>query len=1053
MKKHKSWGKYFLSIIAIFLLMNCLNVKAAELVDCNSDENKEACDVCNSKLSDEFQVKKEKSKDNSTVTFTIVSENNKTPTFSVKVYKNHDTDNPLIDKEYKAGEQIVVSTGYTGSFDVIIDLEAVLVDNYSVTKNKDKYDCKNTYTVEAQYRFGSKAKDAVPNPSVSAGGMCYKYLNGQLTSSDVGTKYAKLLTDYTYANVSANGVGDNNFQNLMSYCFQSTVQQIYPEEWVLERIYKVAEVVIATSNATKFSETLPNHVNDGFVKLDPNKKIDLTCDAFLDNVKKNVRNFYAETEAYQGKATFHYNPGTETNVDVCSVKCVEEVTVTYGPPVAVKAGMCFEYEVQIQSKVTCSAQLNGGEGGGNSSAPKLEDYGLCEPAVYCDNNQVGFSGQAGPNDQFDSCITSCDGGKYSQSCINKCYNKVYGKNKKTKLKLSLPLSEDAILKMAFSGNQAWCNQTKANANEGANVYDGYRKTSYFGGYYTSDANNNIVWHSYNKDSSSPTLDGKTIPTIKGCHWNDYSRFYFLSYNSTLRTVGNGQVYGSAWDYCPTNDNTCRSDNLNKWSYTANDVGVKLGYNHYANSNCNDKCEYEVDTCEGYLNDVAPDGLSGKYQSRYENYLKDLEAYKDAIAGCEAKATCNTDTATYKMTVNNSTGEIKTCKLGEDSKTCESWTETNDKKTKVTRDSKDNIITKEVSGVCANGSDNKTDDYKTVLSFPGSYVNNKTGSVEFGVSKEDEDFYTYKNGQYCVPLNAKEVNKSWWIWDQVYQRDEAKKSTIDVTKKKDSTNTEYNHYNGIYNILADIGDFGYLNWDVGIECFYAVGQDNSCPSGDCPTDCVGGNCGPTVDECKGEDCDKNIITNFDTKAAALDQLFPPKADTKTTGTSSTKEIEKDTKLTKLNYASKKSSATKMANSSVTGRSVGYNWSCDATNLKIQGYPVTPTALITKIQSQGEKVYSDKTEVDFHISLTKTNIKNIRNDFKNKDYSEGLGEDTYYKADNNIKFYKSNFLSNRKYISSYTGPNNHTCNNMKSGTCDTLATYVSAESTCPKLKEGA
>lgn len=32
----------------------------------------------------------------------------------------------------------------------------------------------------------------------------------------------------------------------------------------------------------------------------------------------------------------------------------------------------------------------------------------------------------GPNDDFDACVNSCDGGKYTQSCINSCYNTVYG---------------------------------------------------------------------------------------------------------------------------------------------------------------------------------------------------------------------------------------------------------------------------------------------------------------------------------------------------------------------------------------------------------------------------------------------------------------------------------------------------------------------------------------------------------------------------------------------------------------------------------------------------
>ena len=42
---------------------------------------------------------------------------------------------------------------------------------------------------------------------------------------------------------------------------------------------------------------------------------------------------------------------------------------------------------------------------------------------------------SGPNDDFDACVNSCDGGKYTQSCINSCYESVYGSTKKRDLSL------------------------------------------------------------------------------------------------------------------------------------------------------------------------------------------------------------------------------------------------------------------------------------------------------------------------------------------------------------------------------------------------------------------------------------------------------------------------------------------------------------------------------------------------------------------------------------------------------------------------------------------
>ncbi len=43
--------------------------------------------------------------------------------------------------------------------------------------------------------------------------------------------------------------------------------------------------------------------------------------------------------------------------------------------------------------------------------------------------------QAGPNDDFDACVNSCDGGKYTQSCINSCYNTVYSEKEPRDLSL------------------------------------------------------------------------------------------------------------------------------------------------------------------------------------------------------------------------------------------------------------------------------------------------------------------------------------------------------------------------------------------------------------------------------------------------------------------------------------------------------------------------------------------------------------------------------------------------------------------------------------------
>lgn len=97
----------------------------------------------------------------------------------------------------------------------------------------------------------------------------------------------------------------------------------------------------------------------------------------------------------------------------------------------------FEYKVKVESKVTCSAVFNG-------SMPTRTGYQECDPVPICSQLEGYVGNQAGPSEDFDKCISKCDGGKYSQKCINKCYSKVY-KNTKSN-KLSSPFLEAKVTK-------------------------------------------------------------------------------------------------------------------------------------------------------------------------------------------------------------------------------------------------------------------------------------------------------------------------------------------------------------------------------------------------------------------------------------------------------------------------------------------------------------------------------------------------------------------------------------------------------------------------------
>lgn len=143
------------------------------------------------------------------------------------------------------------------------------------------------------------------------------------------------------------------------------------------------------------------------------------------NIKANSSYFYHSEETLEEKfVTLNYTSGSESvSVGNCKTICEEAVVVDYGPPIASTAGLCFEYQVQVTSKVKCS------------SIPSFHvpTFTLCNPVPYC-NSIPGYVHQAGPKQEFESCVNECDGGKFTEKCSEKCYDKVYSKPKNKFLK-------------------------------------------------------------------------------------------------------------------------------------------------------------------------------------------------------------------------------------------------------------------------------------------------------------------------------------------------------------------------------------------------------------------------------------------------------------------------------------------------------------------------------------------------------------------------------------------------------------------------------------------
>lgn len=107
-----------------------------------------------------------------------------------------------------------------------------------------------------------------------------------------------------------------------------------------------------------------------------------------------------------------------------SINCFETYTAQGDTAKLVSAGNGFEYQTNYSVTRTCSiTQISK-----PTKAPKCQHD--CGHVCYWNERSGGKSGSdGGPSEDFDACVNECDGGKYTQSCINSCYNKTYTKTR------------------------------------------------------------------------------------------------------------------------------------------------------------------------------------------------------------------------------------------------------------------------------------------------------------------------------------------------------------------------------------------------------------------------------------------------------------------------------------------------------------------------------------------------------------------------------------------------------------------------------------------------
>ena len=266
-----------------------------------------------------------------------------------------------------------------------------------------------------------------------------KYLNGNSSVSihleyyfkkgECKNKYA-FEADKTVSGFKKNNVKDacskldDKIKNNIEECsgnYLDNDSNVSPQEISIQQ-----KLISSIGNTEYGNKKLASCAKSASCKTSANRtKENLTCQF---NPEKNKTKDYEYTEKTEVNL-----PGYEKDGPYFTKVCVETVKVEYDTPKLVSTnGGGFKYDIKVKPTVTCYARIR------DDAWEKLyKTGGKCKLEHECygyDNWDTDYydngSYDGGPNEDFDACVKTCDGGKYSQSCINSCYNEVY-KNKTT----------------------------------------------------------------------------------------------------------------------------------------------------------------------------------------------------------------------------------------------------------------------------------------------------------------------------------------------------------------------------------------------------------------------------------------------------------------------------------------------------------------------------------------------------------------------------------------------------------------------------------------------
>lgn len=836
------------------------------------------------------------------------------------------------------------------------DANAVVqtIESARTTKGKLEDDSTKSFYVESQaYTIVKTAKkDTIDNSTKS--NLC-----GRLQAGDYDS-FSSLVSQKVF-NACLNDVR-STYKSYIPACYSSSLSTKPTDDEIQNQIANAFTACYYTKNRT-FGE-LPDKAGATIVS-NPTQNIGLTCDYL--NLDTSA-DYYVNKNSYSYETTEPKSKTIGTKTYSCEKTCREVITVEYGPPVATIAGLCFEYKVKVKSEISCQNEITG-----DVDPPSIDNYETCEPVAYCaSSDKTGGDKSAGPNEEFDSCVNSCDNGKYTQKCINKCYNKVYANNSNQLLSYTDKIEATKLAACNGYINNKNILNDMSNAEAGAklsqeilsNSSSKASKECY--GYYDTTSSGEIFW-----------VEG-------AAEWAKYARFYFLNSSIAAETISHDKYYkaygpnarfgrwiGDEIRYYEPEDGFKKATT---WTDTTGHVPAGKTGNFVCGWNCS------FTGCNSTDN-LNPFDVAG-------NFEDDSQEYRDFLNSCAAEATCSTTVAEFTIKANN---KIK-------NESTDNWIDF----TSSIQQSNGHALATDAKNMILDrnycyAEDTTPNKYLTEWSFPGTWINNKTGEISY-VEKTDKAWH-YKKDKFCTNLNSADVNVGWWYYGMMQQMG---KSKVDSMKNVDgSTMNETELKNAVeeLNIKATTRDFGHFSWNIDVSCFYALYNTSSTPE----DNCTNPPCDDTINE--------NPVLRYRIRTVDNSDLFPSTDGTETT------------------------------DKTTTGRTPGFNWTGDAANSKNSNYVINPESLIESIQTKGDSVYNEDAEYSFN--LDKEALKAIRTTNSNS-YTKFGGT---FEIINGVSVYKSSLfrgtestgsILDKKYIKSLgtLGCNNQTangesCNNYKQG----------------------